>query len=127
VNAVVDLEELGDSLVVFGLLLAHLLDLGLGTLQSRGELREDVAILDGVARLEGIQALLEQTRFGLDLAHVFGCLGAVVRLRASVVSSHNLHKTVGFLQVLWLASPDELLELGRLRFLLLLFHFFRRL
>lgn len=124
--AIINLEKLGDSLVIVGFFLAHLLDLGLSTRQRRCKFAKYVAVNHFITRLESFQTLFQQTGLGLDLANLLCGLCAIVGLRSGIVTGHDFHETVGFLEIVGGAATNEFLQFGGLRFLVFFLHLLGR-
>lgn len=62
-----------------------------------------------------LKHLLEYLGLLLDFGDFFRRLGSVICSMSCIITGHDLHQLVRFLQVFWRASPNELLQLGRLR------------
>lgn len=87
---------------------------------------ENIAFRKTVAWLLALQHLLQKLSLLLHLGDFFCSLRTVIGLMPIIISSHNLHQPVSFLQVCRCASPDQLLKLCRLCFFFLLLHLLGR-
>jgi hypothetical protein len=70
---------------------------------------KDITLLDLVARFIALKHVFQYSRFLLDLANFLRRLRSPVCLVPCIIASHDLHKLVSLLQVLWSTSTNQFL------------------
>jgi hypothetical protein len=85
---------------------------------------EHIALLDLIALLVALQHFLENPCLLLNPTDFLSSLGPPIRLVPRVVTCHDFHELVRFLQVLGPTPTNQLLQFCRLCFSFLFLHFF---